>query len=154
MIALLVTLLLWSGISLNPALGREQVSPATNQSIQPYLDRVAEKISEFTLDNGLKFIVLERHTAPVVSFLTYADVGGANEPEGKTGVAHFLEHLAFKGTQRIGTRNYRVEKELLEKLDRLDAQIRTATATGKTAEAQRLKAEFEKTEAAAAELVV
>lgn len=153
-IALLVTLLLWSGISLNPALGREQVSLPTNQSIQPYLDRVAEKISEFTLDNGLKFIVLERHTAPVVSFLTYADVGGANEPEGKTGVAHFLEHLAFKGTQRIGTRNYRAEKELLEQLDRLDAQIRTATAAGKTAEAQRLQTEFEKTEAAAAELVV
>ncbi|MCT7963593.1 insulinase family protein [Laspinema sp. D1] len=154
MIALLVTLLLWSGISLNPALGREQVSPAKTQSIQPYLDRVAEKISEFTLDNGLKFIVLERHTAPVVSFLTYADVGGANEPEGKTGVAHFLEHLAFKGTQRIGTRNYPAEKDLLEKLDRLDAQIRTATAAGKTAEAQRLQAEFDKTEAAAGELVV
>ncbi len=154
MIALLVTLLLWSGMSLNPALGREQVSPPKTQSIQPYLDRVAEKISEFTLDNGLKFIVLERHTAPVVSFLTYADVGGANEPEGKTGVAHFLEHLAFKGTQRIGTRNYQAEKELLEQLDRLAAQIRTATAAGKTAEAQRLQTEFEKTEAAAAELVV
>lgn len=153
-IAFLVTLLLWSGISLNPALGREQVSPPQTQSIQPYLDRVAEKISEFTLDNGLKFIVLERHTAPVVSFLTYADVGGANEPEGKTGVAHFLEHLAFKGTQRIGTRNYRAEKELLEQLDRLDEQIRTATAAGKTAEAQRLQTEFEKTEAAAGELVV
>ncbi len=154
MIALLVTLLLWSGISLNPALGREQVSPSTTQSIQPYLDGVADKITEFTLNNGLKFIVLERHTAPVVSFLTYADVGGANEPEGKTGVAHFLEHLAFKGTQRIGTRDYQAEKELLSQLDRLAAEIKTAIAAGKTAEAQRLQTEFDKIETAASALVV
>ncbi len=58
----------------------------------------------------MKFIVLERHEAPVVSFMTYADVGGVDEPEGKTGVAHFLEHLAFKGTQRIGTKDYEQEK--------------------------------------------
>ncbi|MGA1285718.1 MAG: insulinase family protein, partial [Prochlorothrix sp.] len=44
-------------------------------AIQPYLDRVAANITEFRLDNGLKFIVLERHQAPVVSFMTYADVG-------------------------------------------------------------------------------
>ena len=44
-------------------------------SIKPYLDRVVKQLTEFTLDNGLKFIVLERHQAPVVSFLTYANVG-------------------------------------------------------------------------------
>ena len=86
----------------------------TSESIQPYLDRVVEQVSEFTLDNGMKFIVLENREAPVVSFVTYANVGGANEPEGKTGVAHFLEHLAFKGTQQIGTTNYSVEANLLE----------------------------------------
>jgi hypothetical protein len=55
------------------------------QSMQPYFDRVIRSTTEFQLDNGLKFIVLERHQAPVVSFLTYADVGGVDEGAGKTG---------------------------------------------------------------------
>ena len=64
--------------------------PNSSQSIQPYYKRVSQDLTEFRLSNGMKFIVLERHQAPVVSFLTYADVGGVNEPVGKTGVAHFL----------------------------------------------------------------
>lgn len=95
-------------------------------SIQPYLQRVINQLTEFRLDNGLKFIVLERHQAPVVSFLTYADVGGIDEPDGQTGIAHFLEHLAFKGTRRIGTTNYKAEAPLLDKLEQLDNQIRSA----------------------------
>jgi predicted Zn-dependent peptidase len=123
------------------------------ESIQPYLDRVMQRVTEFRLDNGLKFIVLEQHRAPVVSFLTYADVGGADEPDGKTGVAHFLEHLAFKGTTRIGTTNYAAEKPLLEQLDRLDGQIRAAKAAGKQAEVAKLQAEFQKIEAQAGSFV-
>ena len=45
-------------------------------SITPYLDRTEAQIQEFTLDNGMKFIVLERHEAPIISFMTYADAGG------------------------------------------------------------------------------
>jgi hypothetical protein len=89
------------------AFARAETPTPTSESIQPYLDKVIERVSEFRLDNGIKFIVLERHRAPVVSFLTYADVGGVDEPNGKTGVAHFLEHLAFKGTTRIGTKTTR-----------------------------------------------
>ncbi|MEB3164303.1 MAG: pitrilysin family protein [Prochlorothrix sp.] len=95
-------------------------------AIQPYLDRVAANITEFRLDNGLKFIVLERHQAPVVSLMTYADVGAVDEPEGKTGVAHFLEHLAFKGTSRIGTRDFEQEQQVLDDLDRAFAQLQGA----------------------------
>ncbi len=112
-----------------------------------------QRVTEFRLANGIKFIVLEQHRAPVVSFLTYADVGGADEPDGKTGVAHFLEHLAFKGTTRIGSKNYEAEKPLLDRLDRLDAQIRAAKATGKQAEVAQLQAEFQKVEAEAASYV-
>ncbi len=130
-------------------MARTQTPPSTAQSIQPYLDRVIEKVTEFKLDNGLKFIVLERHEAPVVSFFTYADVGGANEPDGQTGVAHFLEHLAFKGTTRIGTRNYQQEKPLLDRLDELAKQIRAAKAAKKEAEVASLEAEFAKVEAEA-----
>ncbi|WP_413199554.1 M16 family metallopeptidase [Nostoc piscinale] len=127
--------------------------PPEKSSIQPYLDRVVKQLTKFQLDNGMKFIVLERHQAPVVSFLTYADVGGVDEPDGKTGVAHFLEHLAFKGTQRIGTTDYKAEKPLLERLEQLDSQIRTAKAENKKADLARLQAEFKQVEAQAVKLV-
>ncbi|MBD2569039.1 M16 family metallopeptidase [Anabaena lutea] len=122
-------------------------------SIQPYLDRVIKQLTEFRLDNGLKFIVLERHQAPVVSFLTYADVGGIDEPDGQTGVAHFLEHLAFKGTRRIGTTDYKAEKPLLDRLEQLDTQIRTAKAQGKKDDLEKLQTEFKSVESQALKLV-
>lgn len=123
---LIITGLSWALLPENALARTQTLTPA--ESIQPYLNRVIEQLSEFQLENGIKFIVLERHQAPVVSFLTYADVGGVNEPEGKTGVAHFLEHLAFKGTQRIGTRDYQAEKPLLARLDQLAEQIQAARA--------------------------
>jgi predicted Zn-dependent peptidase len=126
--------------------------PTTQISIQPYLDQVIKQLTEFRLDNGLKFIVLERHQAPVVSFLTYADVGGVDEENGKTGIAHFLEHLAFKGTTRIGTKNYKKEKPLLDRLDVLATQIKTATDQGKKDEAAKLEVQFKKLEVEAAKI--
>lgn len=125
--------------------------PAT--SIQPYLDKVVKDLTEFRLDNGMKFLVLERHQAPVVSFLTYADVGGVDEPDGKTGVAHFLEHLAFKGTTVIGTKDYKAEKPLLDNLDQLATQIQTAKAAGKKDEVAKLSAQFKEVETTAGKLV-
>jgi len=141
--------------TLPPAETRLQPSktPTTKSSIQPYLDRVIKQLTEFRLSNGMKFIVLERHQAPVVSFLTYADVGGVDEPDGKTGVAHFLEHLAFKGTTRIGTTDYKAEKPLLERLEQLDSQIRAAQANGKKDEVAKLQADFEQVELQASKLV-
>ncbi|WP_297039966.1 insulinase family protein, partial [Thermosynechococcus sp. OHK43] len=84
--------------------------PADAQTIRPYIDRAMDQMSEFYLDNGMHFIVMEQHQAPIVAFLTYVDVGGVDEPAGQTGVAHYLEHLAFKGTRRIGTTDYAAEK--------------------------------------------
>jgi len=128
--------------------------PSHAASIEPYLDRTEAQIQEFSLDNGMKFIVLERHDAPVISFMTYADAGGANEPPGKTGVAHFLEHLAFKGTPRIGTKNYDAEAPLLQQLDELHEQIRAAQAAGNDEEAARLEDEFKAVEDQASEYVI
>ena len=133
----------------SPGVTFAQTAPnaQSNQiSIQPYLDRVVENLTEFTLDNGMKFIVLRRPQAPVVSFLTYADVGGVDEPDGKTGIAHFLEHLAFKGTDRIGTKNYAKEKRLLERLDKLAEQVKQAQAAGQKDKVAQLQAEFKKIE--------
>jgi predicted Zn-dependent peptidase len=75
------------------------------------------RVQEFTLSNGMRFIVSERKTVPVVSFHTYADVGAYDEAEGVTGVAHLLEHLAFKGTPRIGTTDFKKEAPLLDAMD-------------------------------------
>lgn len=87
--------------------------PARAQSLEEF----EKKVTEFTLDNGLTFIVIERPVAPVASFVTFVDVGGANEPAGHTGIAHIFEHMAFKGTDYIGTSNWEKEKVLLEKVD-------------------------------------
>jgi predicted Zn-dependent peptidase len=118
-------------------------------SIQPYIQRTIAQITEFTLDNGLKFIVLENHEAPVVSFVTYANVGGVDEPDGQTGVAHFLEHLAFKGTKQIGTTNYPAEAKKLDKLDEIFAEIEQAKQSGDEAKLAQLKKQFQATQAAA-----
>ncbi|MGH1395119.1 MAG: M16 family metallopeptidase [Trichormus sp.] len=162
---LLVVIVAWWGLVPQTALAQTQTlppaettlqlskTPTDKSSIQPYLDRVIKQLTEFRLSNGMKFIVLERHQAPVVSFLTYADVGGVDEPDGKTGVAHFLEHLAFKGTTRIGTKDYQAEKPLLERLEQLDIQIRAAKANGKQDEIAKLQADFQQVEAQAAKLV-
>lgn len=126
-------------------------APQTQQqsSIQPYINRVVDQITEFTLDNGLKFIVLENHEAPVVSFVTYANVGGVDEPDGQTGVAHFLEHLAFKGTKKIGTTNYPAEAKELDKLDTIFAEIKQAQKLGDEAKLAQLKQQFMATQEAA-----
>ncbi len=152
--SLLAAVVLWWGINPQIALARE--NPANGSaavSVMPSLDRVIRQVTEFKLDNGMTFIVLERPRAPVASFLIHADVGGANEPDGQTGVAHYLEHLAFKGTPQIGTTDYKAEKPLLEKQDKLFAQIQAAKASGKTAELAKFQAEFDKVENEALQFV-
>ena len=134
-----------------PAQAKESIPVV--ESIQPYLNRVIERVQEFSLKNGMKFIVLEDHQAPVISFVTYADVGGVDEPEGKTGVAHFLEHLAFKGTSTIGTINYKSETKLLDSLDTIFAQIQAAKASGKEDQVAELQAKFNQVEAEASKYV-
>ena len=61
----------------------------------------APAVSEFTLENGLRAVVIEDHRAPVVTHMVWYPVGAADEPWGKSGIAHFLEHLMFKGTDEI-----------------------------------------------------
>ncbi len=76
-----------------------------------------KKVTEFTLDNGLHFIIIERHDAPVASFYTHVNVGAVNEPVGNTGIAHIFEHMAFKGTDYIGTTNWEEEKKVIAEMD-------------------------------------
>src|SRR5580704_10773188 len=69
------------------------------------------------LANGLTIIVCERPEAPVFSFFTHVDAGSVQDPMGKTGLAHMFEHMAFKGTDTIGTRDYPGEKVALAKVE-------------------------------------
>ena len=60
-----------------------------------------EKVTNFTLDNGMDVVVIEDHRAPVVVQMVWYRAGSADEPPGASGVAHFLEHLLFKGTKTL-----------------------------------------------------
>ncbi|WP_127562764.1 M16 family metallopeptidase [Nioella ostreopsis] len=62
---------------------------------------VANEVTEFTLDNGLHAVVIEDHRAPVVVHMLWYRVGAADEPPGRSGIAHFLEHLMFKATETL-----------------------------------------------------
>ncbi|MGH9336807.1 MAG: M16 family metallopeptidase, partial [Vicinamibacteria bacterium] len=85
-----------------------------------------KSLTEHQLENGMRFLFVERHEVPVVSFHLYADVGSVDEEIGETGMAHMFEHMAFKGTRDIGTRDWEREKEALEKVDRVYKQLREA----------------------------
>ena len=69
------------------------------------------------LDNGLTVVICERPEAPVFSFFTHVDVGSVQDPLGETGLAHMFEHMAFKGTDKIGTKDYAAEEVALEKVE-------------------------------------
>ncbi|MFC4667338.1 M16 family metallopeptidase [Seohaeicola nanhaiensis] len=63
--------------------------------------RADEAVTSFTLDNGMMVVVVEDHRAPVVQQMVWYRAGSADEPVGESGVAHFLEHLLFKGTDTM-----------------------------------------------------
>src|SRR6202165_3151954 len=76
-----------------------------------------KRITVKQLDNGLTILICERSEAPVFSFFTMVDAGSAQDPLRETGLAHMFEHMAFKGTDKIGTKNYPAEKVALEKVE-------------------------------------
>jgi len=76
-----------------------------------------KRVTVKKLDNGLTLIVLERPEAPVFSFFTHVDAGGAQEVPGITGLAHMFEHMAFKGTDVIGTTDINAERAALAKVE-------------------------------------
>src|SRR5579864_2361259 len=85
------------------------------QSLQDF----EKRITEFTLGNGLHFIIFERHEAPVVSFHSFVNAGSVDDPSGETGIAHMFEHMAFKGTETIGTKNWPAEKQAMAEVERI-----------------------------------
>jgi len=99
----------------------------TNGSLQAqWANKIlADKVKEFTLPNGMRFLVVERHEAPVFFATITFKVGGVDEKPGETGISHLLEHMMFKGTKNIGTKSYEKEKSFFAKEDSL-AQVMMA----------------------------
>src|SRR6202142_1583385 len=87
---------------------------AVAQDIASFEKRITVK----KLDNGLTVVICERPEAPVFSFYPHVDAGSAQDPLGQTGMAHMFEHMAFKGTDKIGTKNYPAEKAALENVEK------------------------------------
>ena len=65
------------------------------------LARDNEAVTHYTLDNGMEVVVVEDHRAPSVQQMVWYRAGSADEPKGSSGVAHFLEHLLFKATDKM-----------------------------------------------------
>jgi len=94
-------------------LGLALAAPAAAQDVASFEKRITLKV----LPNGLTVLICERPEAPVFSFFTHVDVGGDREYPGITGLAHMFEHMAFKGTDKIGTRDYAKEKPALVQVE-------------------------------------
>jgi predicted Zn-dependent peptidase len=104
------------------------------------LEEIEKQVQSFTLPNGLAFLVVERHDAPVFSFQTIVNAGAADDEVGTTGLAHMMEHMAFKGTELVGTKDYAAEKSLLEAEDHAWEALIAERRKGARADAARLQA--------------
>ena len=72
-----------------------------------------------TLDNGLKIYMTVNKTEPRLQTMIAVKVGGKNDPSDNTGLAHYFEHIMFKGTEKLGTSDFASEKVLLDEIERL-----------------------------------
>jgi predicted Zn-dependent peptidase len=89
------------------------------QDLASFEKRITTKV----LPNGLTLLVCERPEAPVFSYVTFVDAGDVNDPSGESGLAHMFEHLAFKGTTEIGTKDWPDEKVALEKVEQAEQAV-------------------------------
>ena len=88
----------------------------------------------YTLDNGLKVYMSVNKEQPRIQTYIAVKAGGKNDPAETTGLAHYFEHLMFKGTERFGTQNYEMEKPMLDQIESLfEVYRKTSDATERAA---------------------
>ena len=97
-----------------------------------------------TLSNGMRIVLVEQHAAPVVSFVLMFDVGGLDEPPGLGGIAHMVEHMAFKGTTTIGSHDATAEAAALTDVEIWALALKRARATGDEAALAAFQQGFER----------
>jgi predicted Zn-dependent peptidase len=126
---------------------------ARAQDLKSFEQRITTKV----LPNGLTLVICERPEAPVFSYSTFIDAGDVNDPSGQSGLAHMFEHLAFKGTSQIGTKDYAAEKIALAKVeaanDAYEAEYLKAVGRDEAKLAE-LKKAFKEAEAEAHKFVI
>jgi predicted Zn-dependent peptidase len=94
-----------------------------------YVTNDPMKARFYTLKNGLTVILSENHTEPRIQALIPTRAGSNTDPKTNTGLAHYLEHMLFKGTDKIGTQDYAKEKPVLDKIDALYEKYNKTTDT-------------------------
>ncbi|MGC8811347.1 MAG: M16 family metallopeptidase, partial [bacterium] len=97
------------------------------------------RVKEFTLQNGIKVLLLERRQAPTIALYIRFRVGAVDENLGMTGTAHLLEHLLFKGTKTLGTKNYAAEEKILNRIDSIGMALDAEKAKGEKANQEFIK---------------
>ena len=97
------------------------------------------RVKEFTLKNGMKVLLLERRQSPTLSLYIRFRVGATDENLGMTGTAHLLEHMLFKGTQTLGTKNYAEEEKILIRIDTIGPALDAERTKGEKADKAFLK---------------
>ncbi len=98
------------------------------------------RVVEETLPNGMRVIVLPRRQSPTVALVMQFLVGSAQEQEGASGLAHLLEHMMFKGTTTLGTRDWGAERPLLERIEAIVEELDAERRRGAAADPARLGA--------------
>lgn len=97
--------------------------PTAAQTSRSALAALESKVRFYTLSNGLRVMLYRRGDAPVFGGAVGVRVGGSDEEAGSTGISHMFEHMAFKGTDTIGTKDYARERELLAELEDIVAKF-------------------------------
>ena len=92
------------------------------------------RVKEYTLGNGMKVLLLERHQSPTLSLYIRFRVGAVDENIGMTGTAHLLEHMLFKGTKTLGTKNYVEEEKILSRIDSVATALDAERTKGEKAD--------------------
>ena len=82
------------------------------------------EVTELTLPNGMQWLLFPRHDAPTISAGWVAHVGSVNEREGITGISHLFEHMMFKGTRTIGTRDIKADLQIIEEQEKVREAMR------------------------------
>ncbi len=99
---------------------------------------LADRVVEHTFPNGLKLLMIERHTSPTVAPYILFKAGSVDESDDARGIAHMLEHMLFKGTKTIGTIDYEKEKVVLAEIDKIGDALDMERAKGARADAAKI----------------
>jgi predicted Zn-dependent peptidase len=122
--------------------GETRPAPARGTTARAPLSPAAaleQRVREVRLGNGMRFLLLKRGTAPVFAGILRFRVGSADDPGGETGLAHLFEHMAFKGTSKIGVTDAAREKPILDALDATARELNAELDRGPLADPKKVE---------------